>query len=82
LNTQKGAQAKFSELFINTAIFLISTAKLIALLFDNRQSLDYDFDDDPTEIDAQAVVANAKEILQMAKMYFHAIRADVLPDPE
>jgi uncharacterized protein (UPF0332 family) len=60
--THVGARSKFAELFIKTAIFPISVSDSIALLFEYRQTADYDLDENITEEEAGMLVKKATEI--------------------
>lgn len=67
--THQGVRAKFSELFVKTAIFPDFIANYIKTAFDLRQEADYDFDADiPIEV-ATKVVDNSKEFFQHALTY-------------
>lgn len=71
--THQGVKAKFSELFIKTALFPQHTADIIQRLFENRQEADYDFDTDITAEEAAASIQKAKEFLQLTKAYFDSL---------
>lgn len=63
--THQGVRAKFSELFIKTAIFPDFIANYIKTSFELRQETDYDFDADiPIEV-VTVVVNNTKEFINM-----------------
>ena len=69
--THQGVRAKFSELFIKTAIFPDFIASYIKVTFDLRQEADYDFDADiPLEVVTE-VVANTKELYRYALDYLN-----------
>lgn len=71
--THQGVRAKFSELFIKTAIFPDFIANYIKTSFDLRQEADYDFDADiPIEV-AKNVVTNTKEFYQHAIAYLQGL---------
>jgi uncharacterized protein (UPF0332 family) len=71
--THQGVRAKFSELFIKTAIFPAFIAGYIKASFDLRQEADYDFDADiPIEV-AKNVVTNTKEFYQHAMAYLQEL---------
>lgn len=67
---------KFRELFVKTGVFPKDSSKIITTLFDNKQSTDYDFDDDLTEHVARDLITRATEFLQLTKQYFDHLNAD------
>jgi len=71
--THQGARAKFSELFIKTAIFPTETSDYITMLFDYRQEADYDLDEDITRQEAEHLIDKANEIYQLTRTYFESI---------
>lgn len=71
--THQGARAKFSELFIKTAIFPIETSDSITMLFDYRQEADYDLDEDITYQEAEHLIDKANEMYQLTKAYFEKL---------
>lgn len=71
--THQGARAKFSELFIKTAIFPIEISDSIAMLFDYRQEADYDLDEDITHDEAANLIRKAEEFYKLVKAYFHKL---------
>ena len=73
--THQGVRAKFSEIFIKTAIFPDVIANYIKTSFDLRQEADYDFDADiPIEV-AKSIVINTKEFYQHAITYLQDLIA-------
>jgi uncharacterized protein (UPF0332 family) len=74
--THQGARAKFSELFIKTAIFPIEISDSIAMLFDYRQEADYDLDGDITQEEAVILIRKAEEFYQLTKAYFQQFDQD------
>ena len=58
--THQGAHLKFNELFIKTGMFDAKFSQMLMYLFDLRQTVDYDFQYEPTEKDAGASVEYAE----------------------
>lgn len=67
--THKGLILQFDELFIKTERFPLITAKWIGKSFDARHKADYDFDSNFEEYQAQILIENAREFLELAKKY-------------
>lgn len=67
--THQGVRAKFSELFIKTAIFPVELSDDIALLFKYRQEADYDLEADISEEEAKELIRTASFILQIVRRY-------------
>ena len=74
--THQGVRAKFSELFIKTALFPIETSDKIAMIFKYRQEADYDLDSDITHEEADSLIRNAQEFYQLTKVYLQKLVAE------
>lgn len=72
--THQGVRAKFSELFIKTAIFPDFIANYIKTAFDLRQEADYDFDADISIEVATNVVSHTKEFYQYALAWLNNLK--------
>jgi uncharacterized protein (UPF0332 family) len=68
--THKGAQQKFSKLFVKTGIFPIITAKWVSDAFELRQFGDYDLEATIPEADARLVLEQAQHFYNLVKDYF------------
>lgn len=68
--THQGVRAKFSELFIKTAVFPLETSDAIAILFDYRQEADYDLDANITPEEAENLIKKAEAFYQLTQSYF------------
>lgn len=72
--THQGVRAKFSELFIKTAIFPVNLSEDIALIFKNRLEADYDLDADISPEEASSLVKKADDFLKLTRDYFEKLK--------
>ncbi len=64
--THQGAHLKFRELYIKTGRMPPETAESLRMVFEMRQSCDYDFEFDPSQEDALQAIGGARDFLEAA----------------
>lgn len=68
--THQGSHNKFNELYIKTELMPATLNTSLDVVFSLRQSGDYDFRFEPTEIEASSAVKHAHIFLAATKAYF------------
>jgi uncharacterized protein (UPF0332 family) len=71
--THRGVNAKFSELFVKSAISPIEISNDISIIFDFRQEADYDLDTDITHEEASDLIRRASSFYQLTKAYLQEL---------
>lgn len=66
----QAAQARFSELFVESARFDVQTIKLVRYSFAARQAADYDMDAFLSDAEAQLLQDDAKTFYDLTQTYF------------
>lgn len=69
--THQGAHLKFNELFVKSGLFDAKFSQMLMYLFDLRQSVDYDFQFEPSEQDAGIAVEYAELFLNATRDFLH-----------
>ncbi|MDR0791977.1 MAG: HEPN domain-containing protein [Chitinophagaceae bacterium] len=70
--THQGTKTKFTEFFIKSGLFPQSASDIAGLLFDSRQSADYDFDANITKEEATNLIKQAKTFLHLTIAYINS----------
>lgn len=68
--THQGAHSKFNEFYLKTGLLPLELNACLDVVFSLRQSGDYDLQFEPTQLEADSAIENARTFLIATQAYF------------